>query len=176
MYQFLLSSSEHLPEAEAFGLPLVHLDFILDETGRLRFPSLPAACRGGLMLIGANTLPEAGRTADRTAQAILSLCRQRDFRGVVLDLELSPTPWLSRLIRQLEQGLNASGRRLFLPERYGRFSSSARLYFSSALSGGSFVRRLEQMTRQYDPSRLFCRCGDCRQSFLSLPQTDRESL
>ena len=106
------------------------------------------------MLVGGCGAPSAGADPETAVRTVLSLCRQREYRGVVLDLEQPPTSWSSRLIRRLEQGLAGLGRALFLPERYSRFSSRAYLFFSSSLSGGSFARRMDEMAAQYGANRL----------------------
>ena len=120
------------------------------------------------MLVGADRLPDTGPGHEAVIRDILSLCRQRDFRGVVLDLEGPPTPWSSRLIPRLEQALLKTGRALFLPERYSRYSSGAFLFVSSSLSGGSFLRRMEELSAQYGPDRLVLSLRRTSASF-SLP-------
>ena len=153
MYQYLLTPPKELAQAGTYGLPLVHLAFQIGPDGRLRHPDLPPECRGGLMLVGTDQAPQAG-PAEQTAGAILNICQRREFRGVVLDLEGEPTPFLSRLLPRLDRGLEQAGRGFFLPEIWASFSQRAFLYLSSALSGGSLAKRLEEAARAYGPDRL----------------------
>ena len=153
MVQYLLTSPGNLEQARRFGLPPVHLAFSLGPDGLLHYEKLPDACRGGLMLAGAEDAPETG-PADRTVRDILGLCRDRGFRGVVLDRDGPPTAYLSRLIRGLDQGLAQAERGLFLPEAYSRFSRRAFLFLSSAVSGGSLERRLREAAESYGAARL----------------------
>ena len=153
MVQYLLTPSGELEQARNCGLPLVHLDFSLGKDGLLHHSRLPDACRGGLMLAGAAEAPENG-PPDRAVRAVLALCRDRNFRGVVLDREGPPTPYLSRLIRDLDRGLAQAERGFFLPEPFARFSRRAFLYLSSAVSGGSLTRRLREAAEEYGAARL----------------------
>ena len=153
MIQYLLTPSGELERARSCGLPLVHLAFSLGQDGLLHHDRLPDACRGGLMLTGAAEAPENG-PPDRAVRAILALCRDRGFRGVVLDWEGPPTPYLSRLIRELDRGLARAERGFFLPEPCARLSRRAFLYFSSAISGGSLAQRLREAAAEHGAARL----------------------
>ena len=105
------------------------------------------------MLAGTTDVPGEG-SADRAVRDILNLCRERGFRGVVLDPEEEPCPFLSRLIHGLDRGLERDGRGFFLPERCAAFSRRAFLFLPSAVSGGSLRQRLEQATEDYGAKRL----------------------
>ncbi len=65
-----------------------------------------------------------------------------------------PPPFLAQLIRLVEEGLAQRQGTLFLPERYANFSHRASLYLTSAISGGSLRRRLEEVIAQYGARRL----------------------
>ena len=54
----------------------------------------------------------------------------------------------------LEEGLTQRKRTLFLPESYGNYSDRASIYLTSAISGGSLRRRLEEAIDTYGPHRL----------------------
>lgn len=154
MYQYLLTPPDQSNRVQDLGLPLVHMAFSIDENGQLRYEPLPEQCRGGLILVGAAQAPDSGPEPRQAVQAILNLCQQRNFRGVVLDLESPPTPYLSQLLQMLDQGLLRQGRGLFLPEAYSQFSNRAFLYLSSAISGGSLRKRLEEAIDAYGADRL----------------------
>lgn len=154
MISYLLTPPQQLAPAKASSLPLAHMAFQLGPEGQLlAAPSLSPGCRGGLMLVGGGDAPETGNP-QAAVQQILRLCSQRDFRGVVLDLEDAPTPYLSKLIPALDQALAQQKRGLFLPEAYAGYSDRAFLYLSSALSGGSLQARLETALTQYGTERV----------------------
>lgn len=152
--QFLLTPPQQLTQARSWGLPLAHMAYRLDEAGQLRQSSLPADVKGGLMLVGVDDSPVGRSDPRRAVREILSVCQARNFSGVILDLEQPPTHFLAQLIQGLEEGLSLRKRTLFLPESYGNYTRRAALYLSSALSGGSLRRRLEQAVDTYGAHRL----------------------
>ena len=115
MYHYLLTPPEDLAAAAGLGRPLVHLAFSLGMDGLLHHPALPEVCRGGLMLLGTADAPESESDSQAVRQ-VLSLCRDRGFRGVVLDAEGPPSPFLSRFIGDLDRGLTKMERGFFLPD------------------------------------------------------------
>jgi len=140
-----------MTQAQALGLPLAHMAFQLDRQGRLVQAGNP---QGGLMLVGVPEAPEGPADPLRAAQDILTQAMNRDFPGVILDLETPPTPYLARLIRGLDDGLAKARKGLFLPESYSAYSQRAFLYLSSAISGGSLEARLKEAVETYGPQRL----------------------
>lgn len=153
MMHYLLTPPQLLPQAQGFGLPLAHVAFQLGGDGQLQSAPLPLGCRGGLMLVGGGEAPKQGDIQKILGQ-ILHVCRKREFRGVVLDLEGAPTPYIAQLIPALDQALERQQRGLFLPESFANYSKRAFLYLSSALSGGSLRQRLEGAMRDYGRDRV----------------------
>ena len=149
--------------------PLALMAWQLDGQGRLAQAPLPPQVQGGLMLVGASQPIQGGRPR-RAAQEILAQCRSRTCAGVILDLELPPSPFLAQLIRLVEEGLAQRQGTLFLPERYANFSRRASLYLTSAISGGSLRRRLEEVIAQYGARRLVLCLRRAREDFF-LPAT-----
>lgn len=172
MFQYLLTPPEQLSETETFRLPPVHLAWHIRPDGALHGVPGAEACRGGLMLAGTADAPADGST-DRTVRAILSLCRERGFRGVVLDPEEEPSPFLTRLIHGLDRGLARDNRGFFLPERCADFSRRAFLFLSSAVSGGSLRQRLEKAAEAYGAHRLVLALERSAEDF-HLPSSDGE--
>ena len=168
--QFLLTPPQDLEAARAFGLPLALMAWQLDGQGRLAQAPLPPQAQGGLMLVGASQPIQEGADPRRAAQEILAQCRSRACAGVILDLELPPSPFLAQLIRLVEEGLAQRQGTLFLPERYANFSHRASLYLTSAISGGSLRRRLEEVIAQYGARRLVLCLRRAREDFF-LPAT-----
>lgn len=151
--QFLLTPPQSLDQAQTWGLPLAHMAYQLDETGQLCQAPLPPHGKGGLMLVGVPTSPAGQCDPRRAVRDILTVCQGRGFGGVILDLEQPPTRFLSQLICGLEEGLTQRKRTLFLPESYGNYSDRASIYLTSAISGGSLRRRLEEAIDTYGPHR-----------------------
>lgn len=154
METILLTPPEQREEAARFGLPLGHMAFQLGADGRLHQSGLSAEVRGGLLLTGAAEAPTGNADFRPAVQDILATCRNRSFHGVILDLEQPPSPFLAGVIRGVEEGLSRQGKALYLPEVYANFSRTARLYLSSALSGGSLEKRLAQAAERYGAGRL----------------------
>mgnify|MGYP005956313713 CR=1 FL=1 len=148
---FLLTPPDQLDQAQTYGLPLAHMAFQISSDGHLHQGALPPGLKGGLMLVGSQG---GGGDPRTTVQELTAACLNRNFGGIILDLEEAPSPYWTRVIRGLEEGLTRQGRTLLLPEAYGRYSNRALLYFSSALSGGSLRRRLEEAADAYGPDRL----------------------
>ena len=137
--QFLLTPPQSLDQAQTWGLPLAHMAYQLDETGQLCQAPLPPHGKGGLMLVGVPTSPAGQCDPRRAVRDILTVCQGRGFGGVICGLE---------------EGLTQRKRALFLPESYGNYSDRASIYLTSAISGGSLRRRLEEAIDTYGPHRL----------------------
>lgn len=152
--QFLLTPPQQLSQAQAWGLPLAHMAYQLDPKGQLTQAPLPPDARGGLMLVGVAEAPTGQADPRRTVRDILAVCQRRNFGGVILDLEQPPTRFLAQLIHGLEEGLAQQKKTLFLPESYGNYANRAAIYLSSAISGGSLRRRLEDAAETYGLDRL----------------------
>ena len=168
METILLTPPEQREEAARFGLPLAHMAFQLGPDGRLHQSGLSSDVRGGLLLAGAAEAPTGNADFRPAVQDILATCRNRELQGVILDLEQPPTPFLAGVIRGVEEGLDRQGKALHLPEAYANFSGHARLYLSSALSGGSLEGRLRQAAERYGAGRLVL-CLDRVRSDFFLP-------
>ena len=151
--QFLLTPPDQEAQAGAFGLPLVHMAFQLEADGHLH-QTTGLSCQGGLMLVGARHIPGGGSDPRGAVRELVQTCIQRNFSGIVLDLEQSPTPYLARLIQNLDGNLAQRNRALFLPESYANYSGRAFLCISSAISGGSLRRRLEEAVDLYGADRI----------------------
>lgn len=165
MIQYLLTPPHSLTQARTFDLPLGHMACSIGPDGQLHHPTLPPDCRKGLLLVGISTPPEAGHDPRPAVRDILALCQSRAFGGVILDVECPPTPFLTGLIRRLEEELTQSRRGLFLPLSYAAFSDRAFLYLSSALSGGCLQTRLEEAIGQYGAKRLVLSLRRVREDF-----------
>ena len=165
LHHILLTPPDTLDQARTLGLPLAHMAFQLGDDGHLHQSPLPPGLRGGWMLVGCARPPEPPADPWTMVREIVELCLRRQFGGVILDLECPPDPLLSRMISLLDTALSRRGRPLILPEAYGAYSPRASLYLSSALSGGSLRRRLEQAVETYGAKRLILSLHRSREDF-----------
>lgn len=167
--QVLLTPPDDLAEAAAFPLPLAHMAYKIGPDGHLQqaaFPRTPP--RSGLLLTSWEG-PDQGDPRV-PARELISVCAAHNFSGIVLDLEQPPTPYLARVIALTEEFTAQRNWSLYLPESYGRYSSRARIFFSSALSGGSLRRRMEETIAQYGANRLvLCLRRSAEDFFLPAP-------
>lgn len=168
MESILLTPPALREEAAQFGLPLAHMAFHIGPDGRLHQTGLPPTTKGGLLFAGASEAPGGTANFRPAVRDLLATCQNRAFSGVILDLEQPPTPFLAGLIHGVEEGLSRQNKHLYLPELYANFSQRARLYLSSALSGGSLEKRLTQAAETYGPERLVL-CLDRVRSDFFLP-------
>lgn len=148
---YLAASPERLETARAATSRLAHVAYRLGAGSRLLAAPLPAALRGGLMLLSDWDCPpveEPGRLAGQ----IVQVCHQRRFAGVVLDWEEPPAADRWALLRELGPLLQRCGRRLLVPEHYAGPESVVLL--CTAISGGTLRQRLEQAVTQYGPEHL----------------------
>lgn len=161
MQLYLAAAPCYLPEARRWGLPIAYAAYRIDSGGRLAALALPPEVRGGLLLV-TGTDCAAPPQPEALARDILRQCLQRDYSGVVLEPVL-PRPTvaaLSALCRRY-------GRTLHLPERSGT-DADACVVVSTALSGGTLRRRLEEVCRRFGPRRIALDLACVRADF-SLP-------
>ena len=100
---------------------------------------------------------------DVLARDILRQCLHRGCTGVVLEPVLS-----AAALDALAELCRRYGRALFVPERCGHAVADARVVVSTALSGGTLRRRLEEICRRFGAQRLALDLACVRVDF-SLP-------
>ena len=161
MQLYLAAAPCYLPEARRWGLPIAHAAYRIDSGGRLAALALPPEVRGGLLLV-TGTDCAAPPQPEALARDILRQCLQRDYSGVVLE------PVLAAAMTALESLCRRYGRTLYVPERCGGQMPDARVVVSTALSGGTLRRRLEEVCRRFGPRRIALDLACVRADF-SLP-------
>ena len=161
MQLYLAAAPCYLPEARRWGLPIAHAAYRIDSGGRLAALALPPEVRGGLLLV-TGTDCAAPPQPEALARDILRQCLQRDYSGVVLE------PVLTAAVTALESLCRRYGRTLYVPERCGGQMPDARVVVSTALSGGTLRRRLEEVCRRFGPRRIALDLACVRADF-SLP-------
>ena len=162
MQLYLAAAPCYLPEARRWGLPIAHAAYRIDSGGRLAALALPPEVRGGLLLV-TGTDCAAPPQPEALARDILRQCLQRDYSGVVLEPVLT-----AAAMTALESLCRRYGRTLYIPERCGGQMPDARVVVSTALSGGTLRRRLEEVCRRFGPRRIALDLACVRADF-SLP-------
>ena len=162
MQLYLAAAPCYLPEARRWGLPIAHAAYRIDSGGRLAALALPPEVRGGLLLV-TGTDCAAPPQPEALARDILRQCLQRDYSGVVLEPVLT-----AAAVTALESLCRRYGRTLYVPERCGGQMPDARVVVSTALSGGTLRRRLEEVCRRFGPRRIALDLACVRADF-SLP-------
>ncbi len=162
MQLYLAAAPCYLPEARRWGLPIAHAAYRIDSGGRLAALALPPEVRGGLLLV-TGTDCAAPPQPEALARDILRQCLQRDYSGVVLEPVLT-----AAAMTALESLCRRYGRTLYVPERCGGQMPDARVVVSTALSGGTLRRRLEEVCRRFGPRRIALDLACVRADF-SLP-------
>lgn len=162
MQLYLAAAPCYLPEARRWGLPIAHAAYRIDSGGRLAALALPPEVRGGLLLV-TGTDCAAPPQPEALARDILRECLHRQYTGVVLEPVLT-----AAAMTALESLCRRYGRTLYVPERCGGQMPDARVVVSTALSGGTLRRRLEEVCRRFGPRRIALDLACVRADF-SLP-------
>lgn len=162
MQLYLAAAPCHLPEARRWGLPIAHAAYRIDSGGRLSALPLPAVPPGGLLLISGTDCPVPPQP-EALARDILRQCLQRGYTGVILEPVLT-----AAVMTALEILCRRYGRTLYVPERCGVQTTDAQVVVSTALSGGTLRRRLEEVCRSFGPRRIALDLACVRADF-SLP-------
>lgn len=108
--------------------------------------------RGGLMVVDDKDFDPLGATGP-LCQEIIREITARGFSGAVLDFE-NRLPPLEQIAAALDEPFARRGWTLIVPERYTSAAPHARAAISSALSGGSLRRRLEEALERFGESRV----------------------
>jgi len=166
----LVATPDQMRAAAAHSLPLAHMAYRLGSGSHLFRSSFPAPPRGGLMMIGEDRFDGQG-DAPVFCREVLRECQLKNFSGVIFDPESSPTPTLSRIIVGLGEQLSRRGLSYYLPETYCKYSNTARIMISSAISGGTLQQRLSQAIERYGISRItLCLDRSAEDFYLPAPQ------
>lgn len=162
MQLYLAAAPCYLPEARRWGLPIAHAAYRIDSGGRLAALALPPEVQGGLLLV-TGTDCAAPPQPEALARDILRECLHRQYTGVVLEPVLT-----AAAVTALESLCRRYGRTLYVPERCGGQMPDVQVVVSTALSGGTLRRRLEEVCRRFGPRRIALDLACVRADF-SLP-------
>ena len=105
MTLYLTAAPDRLAQARAATAQLAHAAYRIGLGSQLLAAPLPAALRGGLMVVSDRQAP-AVEQPEPLARQLVRVCLRRGFSGIVLDLEELPDGrWAEdrgALIRQLD--------------------------------------------------------------------------
>ena len=123
---------------------------------------------GGFMVLEISRFQGGGPIAAIT-ENVISECIKRHFKGVVLDsCGLRETPATLALVQSLSLALQKKGLLLFVPEVFGDTGRNAIVRVTTALSGGTLTRHLQDCTKKYGIKNLAVEIERVRMDF-SLP-------
>lgn len=148
MQLYLAAAPRYLPEAGRWGLPIAHAAYTVDGGGRLAALPLPPDLRGGLLLLTGPDSPSLPQP-DALCRDILRECLRRGYTGVVVGAALPDAA-----LTALADLCSRYGRALYVPERSGGTVPQARVVVSTALSGGTLRRRMEEAVRRFGARRM----------------------
>lgn len=141
-----------LPSAQGWRATPALLAYRLGPGPHLfRADSVPLP-KGGLMVISDRDFDGLGQTPP-LCQEVVRECQARGFTGAVLDFDRVLPP-LEQIAARLDESFSRRGWSLFVPEAYGRSAPGATVIVSSALSGGSLAKRLEEAAERFGRDRV----------------------
>jgi len=150
---FLAAAPEQLQAAMKHTNRLAHAAYRIGKSGRLEGGKLPGSTRGGLLLLsdlGCGIVYDPALLSREIARE----CAGRGFAGVAADFELPPSRDKVHLLRELRDLMGRSGRKLYLPEVYGKYLPNACILICTALSGGSLQTRLEEAVNTWGKDHI----------------------
>ena len=147
---YLAVTPDNLREAACRSVRLAHAAYRIDPRSHLIRQEPPFRAEGDLMLLS----DEGSSCTDRQnlCREVLRECGSRGFSGVAADFTQPPTPDRRAFLSSLNRALQQNRLTLFLPEEYAAIGGTALL--CTALSGGSFRRRLEETVERYGANRV----------------------
>ena len=171
MQLYLAAAPRYLPEAGRWSLPMAHAAYTVDDGGRLAALPLPPDLRGGLLLLVGPDSPSLPQ-ADALCRDILRECLRRRYTGVAVGTMLPPAA-----LSALAALCSRYGRTLYVPERSGGAAPQACAVVSTALSGGTLRRRMEETVQRFGPRRVALDLACTRMDFaLPAPYGEGASL
>lgn len=149
----LLTPPQKLRLIQGLSVTPAHQAYRIGKGPHLLRAGGTAPARGGLMAVDCVGM-EGGGAPGPLCDEVTRECAGRGFLGVVCDFERRGDPFLEQLLRELGERLSHRGWRLFIPEWYAHCAPHGHIMISSALSGGSLTRRLEEAAERYGRQRV----------------------
>lgn len=149
----LIVPPQKLPQIQGLNVTTAHQAYRIGRGPHLFRSGDSVPVRGGLMVMDCRGLEGQGESGVLCDEVVRE-CAVRGFQGAVCDFERRGDAFLEKVLRELGERLSRRNWRLYVPEWYARCSPHARVMISSALSGGSLTRRLEEAVETYGASRV----------------------
>lgn len=137
-------------KAASYGLPLVHMTYMLGST-RLYRTQLPAG-RGGVMAVDCSET-YSGTPATLVADATRE-CMARGFTGIFLDRDQPANGTLAAACTALDRTCDAKQIRLYVSPSLARHAPSAAVLISTAVSSGTLEQHLLHAAERYGHGRI----------------------
>lgn len=132
---------------------MAHLAYRLEDGPKLYRSAAPEEIQGGILAVDDTPLRQIGSSQFLCRQAVRE-CRARGAIGLFANWSRKPSQEMAQLTAQLEQALLDAGLALWVPEMYANCVRQAKILISSALSGGTLRRRLEEAVQRYQLQRV----------------------
>ena len=163
----ILANPQQLPQMQHWQITAAHHIYRIGSGFRLyRAGGTPPL--GGLMVISDQGYDSsASNFRDSLCQDVLRECSIRGFFGAVLDFDCRLPP-LERFAAQLSHLFARRNLTVYVPESYGYSAPQAKVFISSALSGGSLSTRLKEVQERFGRDRIVLALERVREDF-SLP-------
>lgn len=144
----LAVTPEQAKHAQRQDVTLAHIAYRLESGPTLTRFQQAQPGPGGLLYLGEDNV--IGNNYSFFFQQLLRECAARHFQGVIADLP----PGHDALVSQLDALLPQNTLTLYLPEHYHATAPKGRLLVTTALSGGTLRRHLQERTERYGAGRI----------------------
>ena len=172
MRLYLSAAPERMAEAERLGLHPAYLAYRVEKGGHLLIKRGCGNFSGGLLVLTDAAFPRL--TPAETECLSLEICTEcsaRGFEGAAADFESAPDDGRLALLRPLCSALRADGRKLYVPESYGRSISDTVVLVCTAVSGGTLKYKLRSAVLEFGANRVAADFARVLMDF-SLPSPD----
>ena len=149
----LAASPTELLTARNHGLPVACMAYRVGTGPHLFRASMSAIPRGGLMGIDIEDCDGQGEPGG-FCQEVFRECAARSFRGIICNFTPNTQQLPHAIVEELGARCGRFGLSLYLTEAYGSSTDKGKVLISSALSGGSLHKRLEEALDRYGANRV----------------------
>lgn len=149
----LAAAPAQLREIQIPNALIAHLAYRLEDGPKLYRSTAPEEIHGGILAVDDTPLKHIGNSQFLCRQAVRE-CRARGAIGVFANWSRKPSPEMARLTAELEEALIHADLLLWVPEVYVNCVRQGNILISSAISGGTLKKRLEEAVAAYHPRRV----------------------
>lgn len=149
----LIAPPDRFKQLQGLSVTVAHQAYRIGRGPHLFRAGPPVPIRGGLMAVDHQGFDGRGDPSVLCDEVVRE-CAARGFQGMVCAFGAQSIPLLERAVALLGERFPRRGWKLYVPESYAHCSPHTYVMVSSALSGGSLQRRLEDAARQYGCQRV----------------------